>query len=352
MEFLDLTNPSARQEYERFLESQPLGNFMQSPGWAQLKSPGWGSEAVVLRDNTGAIRASMLVLVRRLPIGVSLLYSPRGPVGNLADHTVLEGLLEGARALARKYRAYLFRIDPCVVADDGAFIALARELGFRFTPDMGDFTTIQARNNYMLDLRGKTEEELLQSFASKWRYNIRLAQRKGVECRVCGPEGLDDFYPLMEETGRRDQFIIRPKAYFAKMLRELGEHCRLYLCYYEGQAVSGAIAVQYAGKTAYVYGASTARNRGVMPNHLMQWTMIRWALEGGCSFYDFQAIPHYKEPEHPNYGVYRFKQGFNGQVVEFAGEFDYVFRPAALWVVNRLEQGVRLLRSLQKRLRR
>lgn len=93
------------------------------------------------------------------------------------------------------------------------------------------------------------------------------------------------------------------------------------MCYYNGEPLSGAVATQYAGKTCYVYGASTAQHRNVMPNYLMQWNMICWAVENGCSIYDFQGIPFYKNENHPNYGVYRFKQGFNGEVLTYAGEF-------------------------------
>ena len=64
-----------------------------------------------------------------------------------------------------------------------------------------------------------------------------------------------------------------------------------------------------------------------MPNYLMQWTMMQWALRSGCAFYDFQGVPHYDNPSHPNYGVYRFKQGFGGNVVTFAGEFDKILMP-------------------------
>lgn len=343
MERLDLSDAQQCAQYEEFVNTHPMGSFTQSLGWRGVKN-NWESQVLVHRDEEGRIAASLLVLIKRLPLlGRTLLYAPRGPVGNLHDIDVLREMLAGIKELAREYRAYLFKMDPYVLADDWAFIDAAMQLGFTFHPQSPELVnTIQTRVNYMLDIRDKTEEELFDSFHSKWRYNIRLAQRRGVECKVCGKEALDDFYGLMEETGRRDGFRIRSREYFVRMMDSLGEHCRLYLCYYKGIPLSGAIATQFGGRTCYVYGASTSKFRSMMPNYLMQWSMIRWALEGRCRIYDFQGIPHYQEPEHPNYGVYRFKSGFHGQVVEFAGEFDYVFHPGCKALVDCVLGAVRL----------
>lgn len=165
----------------------------------------------------------------------------------------------------------------------------------------------------------------MSSFKSKCRYNIGLAQRKGVTCGYYGKERLPEFQRLMDETGIRDGFHVRSEAYFARMMDALGDSCRLYLCDYEGQALSGAICVQYGGRTCYVYGASTAIHRDVMPNYLMQWEMIRWALESHCQIYDFQGVPCWYDRDDPNYGVYRFKTGFSGHLAIYAGEFGMVF---------------------------
>lgn len=81
-----------------------------------------------------------------------------------------------------------------------------------------------------------------------------------------------------------------------------------------------------------------------MPNHLMQWTMIQWAIENGCFLYDFQGIPGYTDENDPNYGIYKFKKGFNGEVVEFAGEFDRIYSPFWKGTVEKLEKVYRKLR--------
>ena len=328
MEFLDFSSEEQCCEYEQFVQHHALGSFTQSLAWCGVKS-GWGHEAVIVRDAGGKIAGTMLILVRRMPVvGSTFLYSPRGPVCDFHDRAVLSELMQGAALLAHRRHSFLFKCDPYLLVSDDEEIRNMQEMGFALKPDP-DETAIQCRCNYMLEIAGKTQDEVFQSFRPKWRYNIRLAERKGVVCRYYEKdtlgEKMNEFYPLMQETGTRDGFNVRSKEYFVSMLDHLGSHCRLYLCEYEGHPISGAVAVQYAGKTCYVYGASSAACRSVMPNYLMQWNMIRWAIENGDRIYDFQGIPHYKDETHPNYGVYRFKKGFNGKAVEFAGEFNSVY---------------------------
>lgn len=339
-------------EYEEFVLNHPRGEFMQSTRWQQVKD-NWSWEAVVSRGEDGRIVGACGVLIRRMPFfGTAMLYSPRGPVCDPADRKVLEDLKAGVDALAKTYRAHIFKMDPDVAADDAGFLRTMEEMGFRrfYGPD--GFETIQARFNYRLPLAGRTEEELLAGFTQKTRYNIRLAQKRGVEVRPVGLDHLDDFMRIYQLTGARDGFNIRSKGYFEKMLSALGEHCRLYMGFYEGKAICGAVATNYAGKTCYVYGASDNAHRNVMPNHLMQWEMIRWALETGCFVYDFQGVSGDLENENGHmYGLYRFKRGFGGQVDELAGEFDYVYKP----VVNRLiDLAIKVndkLRTLRRKLR-
>lgn len=338
---LDFDNPEERFEYEQFVSHHPCGSFFQSLAWRNVKQE-WMHEAVLLRDSNHQIRASLLILVKPLPLlHSSILYAPRGPVCFPEETFLLSSLMQGVIQIAKKYHACLFRVDPMIESENYHFSGAMACLGFTHIPNANEDTTVQCRSHYILPLAGKTENEIFASFKSKWRYNIRLAQRKGVQCRSYGTERLDDFMKLMEETGRRDNFAIRSRSYFARLMESFGSSCRLYLCEYEGTVLSGAIAIQYAGKTSYVYGASSSLHRNLMPCYLMQWSMIQWAIRSGCTIYDFQGIPHYDDPSHPNYGVYRFKQGFCGKVVVYAGEFDYVFNPAKKMLFDQCQKGFR-----------
>ena len=323
----EILSKDGYEEYEAFVSRHPYGSFTQSVKWAEVKK-NWGSAVLVSRDGNGKIRGGMALLIQELQgYGKTFLYAPRGPVMDPKDEETFLDLVKGVEELSRGLYAFHFKMDPMFLATDESFISLARKYGFEFSPDAGDGETIQCRSNYIKDLREfqGDPERLLSSFHPKWRYNIRLASRKGVECRICGEEAVSDFERLYQETAVRDRFLARPESYFTGFLRAFGEQARLYLCYYEGKPISGALCTNYAGKTCYVYGASSNEERNRMPNYLMQWNMMQWALETGCQVYDFQGIPVKLDGSGAMNGVYRFKKGFRGEAVLYAGEFDLIF---------------------------
>ena len=349
----EILTPAQYGLLDRFVESHPQGCFTQISAWRHVKS-NWGFEAVVCRNDAGEIVGSASVLIQKIPfIGTSFLYCPRGPVCDLHDREVLAALKAGVDELAEKHHAHAFKMDPDVLFSDGEFAAIAKEMGFRRFYGPEGLETIQARFNYRLYLNGRTEEELFANLTQQTRRNVRLAMRHGVEVRVCGPEMLGEFCRLMGTTGERDGFATRPKAYFERFLSALGEHARLYLAFYEGEAIAGAITTNFGGKTCYVYGASANEHRNVMPNYLVQWEMIRWAVETGCTVYDFQGVSGNLEPEGNHYyGLYRFKRGFNGQLDELAGEFDCTYRPVKARMVDFAIAANDRLRALRRRLKR
>lgn len=338
------------REYEDFVACHPRGEFTQSVYWHEVKS-NWQFEAVVSRDCDGKIQGACGVLIQKVPLfGTAFMYSPRGPVCDLHDEVVLRDLKSGIDSLAASYNAHAFKMDPDVSADDAEFLAIMERLHFtRFWGPDG-FETIQARFNYRLPLEGKTEEQLLAGLTQKTRYNVRYAQKHEVVIKVAEPDQLDEFMRIYRVTGERDGFSIRPKIYMERMLAALGDHVRLYMGYYEDKAVCGAITTNYGGKCCYVYGASDNAYRQYMPNYLMQWEMIRWAVETGCTLYDFQGISGDIENEdNPMYGLYRFKRGFGGEIAELAGEFDYVYRPAVQTLVDAGMKAKKLLHSMGNR---
>ena len=186
----------------------------------------------------------------------------------------------------------------------------------------------------------------MAGFHQKWRYNIRLAARKGVTVKVCGKEMVPAFAELMLTTGVRDGFVTRKPEYFSAMLDNLGEHARLYMAFDpEGTPIAGTLAIWYGDKVWYLYGASSNEHRNLMPNYLLQWSMIQWAVEKGCRMYDFRGVSGDVSEDNPLYGLFRFKQGFGGDFTEFVGEMDLVLSPAVYWAV---EHGTSVFKELRK----
>jgi len=130
-------------------------------------------------------------------------------------------------------------------------------------------------------------------------------------------------------------------------------YAQLFLASYHGEAIAGALAFIMGDKAWYLYGASSNRHRNLMPNHLLQWTMILWAKERGCRSYDFRGVSGDLNPDNPLYGLYRFKKGFEGTLTEFIGEYDRVYSPFLYWLWRKVyplyAQGFRNLLLGRKR---
>ena len=200
MRFVD---EKSKEEYKKFLEGHERCNFQQSLEWGKVKDS-WTNEVVLAEDENGNIIGSLSVLIRKIPIFGNLMYSSRGPVCDIHDEKVLKQLTDGVKELAKKYHAFVLKIEPDIKSDDKEF------------------------------------REIFAGFHQKTRYNIRLATKKGVTVKEGTKEDLKDFHKIMVETGSRDGFIIRSLEYFEKMYDELApEHMKLLMAYYEGKPISG-----------------------------------------------------------------------------------------------------------------
>ena len=313
----------AFQEYIRHSE---YGDVLQTPAWARLKSAsGWRPHFLSVEDDGGLAGACVALERRLLKSPFTLLYCPRGPVLDWSNPLVFPVLAGELIALARERRAVLIKIDPPVSAASNAARDVLTRKGFRAVQS-GGFGGVQPRCVMKLDI-SLGAEAAYESFKPKWRYNIRLAQKKGVVVREGGGSEIDLFYDILLETARRDHFLVRGREYFHTMWRELERDglIRLFLAEYEGRPISGALMYVMGEQAWYTYGASSNEHRNVMPNHIMQWAMIRAAAAAGCAIYDFRGVScsiEGLEDDHLK-GLNRFKAGFNAEFVEYVGEYDY-----------------------------
>ncbi len=326
-------NAPSEIDWESFVASHPYGHLLQSGRWAELKCAfGWQAEKVILRSipsPAAPILGGASILYRRLPWGQSLAYVPRGPVVNWDAADQVRAVLTMARAAAIKRHAALLKIEPEHV-DEPSIAAVLQSFGFRPSPQR-----IQPLSTIHVDLTGD-EDAILARMKPKWRYNIRLAERKGVTVRAGTAADLPQIQHLLAITGRRDGFGVHSPAYYAratKLFMPDGSGVWL-VAEHEGRMLA-AIAVFALGRMAwYMWGASADEGRNLMPNHALQWAAMRWARERGCTVYDLWGIPDevgadpaaYAEPESWGegglWGVYRFKQGFGGRVVRYIGAWD------------------------------
>ena len=337
-----------REQWNRFVESQATGNITQTWEWAELGAH-LGSQALRLGAlEDGELRGALLLIVEKAPVvGQPYFYAPRGPVCDDPDSPALAALLDYSRTLARAHGAFMLKLEPNVADGDQAWLDALHHLGLRRNP----FAT-HPRRSWALDITPDAQT-LLANMKEKWRYNIRLAGRKGVTVRATlASEDIATFYTLYRETAERDGIFIHERRHYEDFLRLYGERdaATLLLAEYESQPIAALIVARCGPVATYMFGASSNRERNRMPNHLLQWTAIRWARERGCRLYDFRAIAETLEPGEDMYSLYTYKQGFGGFSLLTLETHDLVYQSAVYWAYMRaLRMKRRLARWRQAR---
>ena len=350
---MQILTENDKKAYKEFLENNERCNFQQSIEWGKVKQA-WKNEIVLSKNEKGEIVGALSILIRKMPIFGNFMYISRGPICDIHDEKILKDLTNGLEQLAKKYKAFTLKWEPDVKSDDLEFRKIATKLGFKIKDDAKDFSEgIQPRYVFRLDLKGKTEEKIFADFHQKTRYNIRLATKKGVVIKEGTREDLKDFHKIMEVTGKRDDFMIRPLSYFEKMYDELApEHLKLMMAYTaEGEPISGIIDIIYGNKIWYLYGASSNEHRNLMPNYLLQWNMIKYSIEHKKDMYDFRGVVGVVDESHPQYGLYRFKKGFNAEFTEFIGELYINYKPLTYKMYKFSEKLYKKIAGLKNKLK-
>lgn len=321
-------------DWPELLTAFPGASFLQTNAWADVKSAvGWHASRFTWQGK-GAQAASLVLERAPHMAGISLpfriLYLPRGPLADWSDPHTAERALEWVETCARSRKAVFVRIDPFVAQQTdlpGNLVPLNPHLGSLFQSRgwVVSDDQIQYANTMVLDLR-QGEERLLANMKPKTRYNLRLAERKGVTIRRGDAKDYALLYRMYLETSVRDGFLIRPEAYYRQVWERFQreDQCLPLIAECGGEALAGLV-IFFAGSGAwYVHGMSRAVQREKMPNFLLQWEAIREAIRRGKTYYDLWGAPDELREDDPMYGVYRFKEGLGAELVRTWGAWDFI----------------------------
>lgn len=329
-------NNQETNEYYNFLVNNNRCHFLQSQEWAKIKS-NWKNEVIIVKDENGQIKGSMSILIQKIPIiNKSILYCPRGPICDITNKEILAELIKQVKELAKKEKAFIFRWDPDVSNSNEEFKNMMLENGIKLKNNINHDITkvIQPKYEMQLNIKDKTEEQLLSSFSQKTRYNIRLAIKKGVTIEEGDNKDIKDFFEILSTTSQRDQFTIRNISYYEKVYDIMKEHAKLYFAVYNGKRIASTLEITYGNKAWYLYGGSLREHSNVMPNYLLQWEMIKHAMKNGCELYNFGGVSGYIDEKASGYGVFRFKKGFNPEFIEYVDELYIIFKPFTNMLFN------------------
>lgn len=327
----------APYEWNQAVAGLPGAHVLQTWQWGDFKAHyGWAPQYWTWCQGS-VVKAAALVLTRSAPGGLKVQYIPRGPLLDWGDEALRKRVLDDVQRLARQRGVIFIKMDPEVPVGwgiPGSPEDRADVLGSLLLADLvrrgwhESTEQIQFKNSAWLDLSGD-EQCWLDRMKPKSRYNLRLAERKGVVVRTGSDAELPLLYTMYAETSVRDGFVIRPERYYLQLWRSFIAQglAEPLLAEVEGEPVAGLLLFRFAGRAWYLYGMSRAVHREKMPNYLLQWHAMLRARDAGCRVYDLWGAPDVFDESDSMWGVFRFKEGLGAQVVRTPGAWDFSARP-------------------------
>jgi lipid II:glycine glycyltransferase (peptidoglycan interpeptide bridge formation enzyme) len=263
---------------------------------------------------------------------------------------LLAGIAESVKPFLPRGTAFI-RFDPPWYGLDAA---VSLPFGAA-SPLVRAGADVQPPDTALVDLE-RDEGDMLAAMKPKCRYNIALAERKGVTVRRADGRGLDVFYALLCETARRDGIAVHGEAYYRSLFDSAsgkpGVDLRLYIASHEGEDLAAAVILLRGREAVYLYGASSNVKRNLMAPYLVQWRAMTDARRAGCAVYDLFGMPPNDDPSHPMAGLYRFKSGFGGTIVHRPGSWDYAYRPLLYRIYRTAETARKGIMNRGKKRRR
>jgi lipid II:glycine glycyltransferase (peptidoglycan interpeptide bridge formation enzyme) len=313
-------------DWNHFLSQHPNAHLLQTGEWGELKRGfGWKPVRIVSRDS------GVQILFRKLPLGFTVGYIPKANI----DSSLWTEIDSGCKS----NRAIFLKLEPDLWNDQQPETpALSEVEGWNLKLETSPHN-IQPPRTLIVDIRG-SEEEILARMKQKTRYNIRLAEKKGVIVRAW--DDIESFHKMMLLTGGRDGFGVHSLEYYQRaydLLHPKGM-CEILLAEYEGKPLAALFVARNGHRAYYLYGASTDEERNRMPTYLVQWEAMKWAKARGCEEYDLWGVPdedeatleaNFETRRDGLWGVYRFKRGFGGELKRAVQAMDRVYNPVLYW---------------------
>ena len=329
MTFEEITS----EDFREFAKNSPYKSFMQTPEIAGYRSENGWTVYYLAAIHSGEIKAASMLVAKPNFLGKSIFIAPGGPILDLEDQPLTEFFMRSLKKYIKSHNGYVLHVSPyfeTVERDrhgdpkEGGFnheqaIKNLKSLGFIELKDAS-----QPKYMYALDLNGKSADELMADFKSNTRGHIRKAEKMGVTVRTLNREELNIFKEITESTSKRREFEDKPLKYYEQMYDLFvprGEAMFL-VAEADGIPMSAAMFMLYGDEVVYLFSGSDEKYmKDYNAQYELQWHMIKYAAEHKFRRYNFYGIHGLPDDNHPD-GVYEFKKGFGGQVLEMIGTWE------------------------------
>lgn len=290
---------------------------LQSWEWGEARKK-MGIEVVRLGEFEGEKLKNIYQItfhkIPRSPFSVG--YLPRSVFPSVA-------MVECIKEEAKKRNAIFVKLEPNV----------SREEFEKSTKDSEIMQHLQIAKHSLfpewtqkLDLT-HSETSLLEKMKSKTRYNVRLAEKKGVVIKeMTNDEGFNIFIKLYFETTARQKYHGHTRTYHETIFKTLEKSMsHIFIAFYEDVPLSAYHLFTFNDTLYYPYGGSSLEHKNLMASNLLMWEVIKFGKNNGCKTFDMwgSLSPDY-DPSTTWGGFTRFKEGFGTEFFEFCGSFDIV----------------------------
>lgn len=311
---MNIIHVTDKKQLDDFVSSQKNSQFIQSWEWGEFQKNVSGNVWRIAIEDGGKLLASAKVIKKDLPMGKSYFYCGRGPIfADAVWHEEAASLLYSEiEHIAKDELVMFMRFDPYF----DYHLEMQRLAGDR---PFFKTTDVQPSKTLIIDISGEPDE-IMKNMHQKTRYNIKLAEKKGIKVVEGGKDRFEEFWNLLDQTTGRDNFRPHGRSYYQEMLDLPTDFLKLLFAEYRGKAIATSIVSFFGDTATYLHGGSANDERNVMAPYALQWQTMLMAKEQGLSYYDMHGVDEKKWP-----GVTKFKQGFGGTQVEYPGTFDLVF---------------------------
>lgn len=363
-----------RKKYFAFVEKHPYRNFLQYPSWADLKAEmRWASEFLGWFSEEGQMVGGAVVLYRKVPgLNKFLAYIPRGPMIDWFSSYPLKNWFQPLFRHLKQRHVFSVKMDPPLVRkkwsvktirqgikdfqshglknkritdlmpdlifNDVEFIQQElADMGWKQNFGQDSFDTVQPQFVFRLNLSGKSLDQIFSEFDPVWQKKIYQAEWEGVEVKVGNKEKVHEFYELIDSNAKQEQVQTRDLSYFEKMFdaleKEDNDRIRVYLAYQGEKLLSTSLLIGVNGHSWDLYSAKHGKSDHPA-SYLLRWKMIQDVYKRNDQIYDFRGVSTTLNDKDPNYELLRFKMGFNGEVCELMGEWDFPVIPMLHWAFD------------------
>ncbi len=329
-----------RVVWDRFIQADAWNAFPQAWAWGEFQcSRGKSVVRIALVDDRGDWHVAGQAIWYPKRFGTGYWLFPRGPVFApriTEPRAVFCTFLEELAKFSFPHKGLFLRVEPPLTLDEGRGMMPLR---------MQRTHALEPASTIIVDLKQESAA-LLTNMHPKTRYNIRVAERHGVQIRTGGTkEDIEQFLALTRQTAERDQFVSHEDEYLRKTCEALlpSGFARLRFADWQGKCLAANMEIVFGDTVTYLHGSSSSDDRQVMAPYLLHWQAMQVAREEGAEYYDLyganprlQSNVYYK----PSWeGITRFKRGWGGRDVDLMGTWDlplnkalyYLAFPKALW---------------------